>query len=80
MPVSSVKSPRLSPLASRGFQLAEQFLQLVKGRHPLVMTGDQIRELPGNLLTNHLVPGGLFGREPPLTHNTLHGRCLLGTS
>jgi hypothetical protein len=49
-------------LAAR-WQGGSQFLQLVDGRHTLVVAGNQVRHFPGNLLSN----GRRVGREnkPP---------------
>ncbi len=81
MPVSSIRSARLKPFRfASGFQLHEQLLQLVKGRHALVVAGDQVGQFLGDLLANRLVLGGFFRSQPAVANNAFHGRCLLGTS
>jgi hypothetical protein len=60
--------------------LPEQLLQLVEGRQPLVVTGDEVGQFLGDLLSNRLVFGSFFRCKPPISGNAFHGRCLLGTS
>src|SRR5439155_14890575 len=44
------------------------------------MPGDQVRQFRPDLLSNSLVLGGFLRSKPPVANDTLHGRCLLGTS
>ena len=80
MPVRSVKSARLSPFASRGLELLEHLVKLVEGGQTLVVAGDQVGQFLSDLITNRLVLGGFFGRQPPVAGDAFHGCCLLGTS
>ena len=61
MPVSSVRSARLRPFASRAaFSCRSKLLQLVEGRHPFVVARDQVGQFLGDLLSNRLVLGSFF--------------------